>query len=302
MQNRLDIYDDGHRERARLDLTQINGLGRINPRLQLVFEGQPSPHCKIQLTEITLRLESDGELIGESRVTGVDISSNNSHVVFEVVVSPRVLRHITNGIGSTSTVIQMDATLRGQGQLWIDPTAPQIQGFVEAEPGQWKDIRIREGSRTTLQIPRGDWYESIIGRVNNDQFLYLEIALPRGGGTLGAEWRNAVDLLHKAEQAYVSGDDASVFVHLRGAQDALPGAKQAVLSGITDEKKRYALDTILKQTGAFFHSGRHVATEGVDAGSFPVDHLDAAFALDLMRVLLSHLSLLLSAEKQRAGA
>jgi len=62
------------------------------------------------------------------------------------------------------------------------------------------------------------------------------------------------------------------------------------------------LDELLKKVGEFLHAGRHVSTEGTEQGTFAVDHLDAAFAIDLMRVLLSHLSLMLSSERRRAAA
>ncbi len=52
----------------------------------------------------------------------------------------------------------------------------------------------------------------------------------------------------------------------------------------------------LDSFGKYLHDGRHVSEEG---GQFPVDHLDAAFAHDMTRVLLSHLSLMLTAEERR---
>jgi hypothetical protein len=46
---------------------------------------------------------------------------------------------------------------------------------------------------------------------------------------------------------------------------------------------------------AYLHSGRHVTTGGEQAGTFPVDHIDAGFALNLMQVLLSYTSRALAA-------
>ena len=132
------------------------------------------------------------------------------------------------------------------------------------------------------------------------QYRYLEVVLPRSDEVLKQDWAKAVANLDNAERAYASGDDAAVFLHLRGALDALPGAKKAVLDDVRDEKKRGYLDAVLVKAGEFLHGGRHVAANGTLAGTFAVDHMGAAFALDLMRVLLSHLSLMLSGERQRA--
>lgn len=38
------------------------------------------------------------------------------------------------------------------------------------------------------------------------------------------------------------------------------------------------------------HHGRHVATEGPDAGAFPVNRIDADAAISLVRVMFSYIS------------
>jgi hypothetical protein len=133
----------------------------------------------------------------------------------------------------------------------------------------------------------------------NEQYRYLEVALPRSDDPLHQEWANSLSHLDEAERAYAAGDDVAVFSRLRASLDALPGAKKAILDGIADDEKRQRLDELLKRAGEFLHSGRHVSSTGSTAGTFPVDHMDAAFALDLMRVMLSHLSLMLSAERDQ---
>jgi hypothetical protein len=51
--------------------------------------------------------------------------------------------------------------------------------------------------------------------------------------------------------------------------------------------------------GGYLHCGRHVDAARPEAGTFPVDHLDASFTLDVMRVTLAHLSQILAAEVRR---
>ena len=302
MLNTLDIGEGVGRHRASLNLQDVSGIGRLNPRLQLSFTAHPVPHATVVLSDVTLRLEHRQELIGEGRVAGQRLY-DGSAVTFEVVTSQRLLRHITDGLAPEILDVQLDARLRGVGHFSVDPTALTSPGPLrianDPEPGQSKDFELSAGMPSTLQIARGAWYGRVLAPTRNEQYRYLEVALPRDDEELGAEWANAVAHLDGAEQAHASGDDATVFLRLRGAIDSLPGAKQQILAGISDTDKRADLDALLKQAGKFLHDGRHVAADGVQAGTFPVDHLDAAFALDLMRVLLSHLSLMLSAERER---
>ena len=71
---------------------------------------------------------------------------------------------------------------------------------------------------------------------------YLEVHLPPVVSPASDGWRQALANFHAAERSYVIGDDAAVFNHLRGAFDALPGAKQHVVDAVTNETKRKALD------------------------------------------------------------
>lgn len=79
-----------------------------------------------------------------------------------------------------------------------------------------------------------------------------------------------------------------------------PGRRKRSWPAFTNATKRKAVDDLLTKAGAYLHSGRHVSQAGADAGEFPVDRIDAGLALDLMRVLLSHLSLILGAEVRRS--
>ena len=299
----IEILEGGWRNYATLDLKSVASLGRIIPRLQLNFEGRPESYTKVVLDDATLRLEFRNELIGEGRVTGIEITYDRSAVTFEVVTSQRLLRHVTDGLTSADPVVQLDARLHGRGRVRVDPSAPESNRMARPvgwEPGQWWPFALHAGMPSALQFSRADWYQQVLSPTRSERFRYLEVALPLDDSALGAEWGKAVGLLVNAERAYAAGDDPSVFQQLRGALDSLPGAKQQILAGISDDKKRADLENLLKQAGQFLHDGRHVAADGEQAGTFPVNHLDAAFAVDLMRVLLSRLSLMLSADRQRA--
>lgn len=289
---------EGSRSIAELDMQNASGLGRLNPRLQLVFLSRSEEHSgitlrNIVLADVTLRLEYGHELVGEGRITGHALGEGHSFQL-EVVTSHRLLQYVTGGLTPGAPNLELRASLRGL--VRVHPEHPQSDA---QEPCLAREIYLRPGALDPLQIARAAWYESVLSPTRNEQYRYLEIALPRDDQALTAEWGKTVALLDEAERAYALGDDAAVFFQLRGAFDALPGAKQRILDGITDAKKHARLDSLLHQAGQFLHAGRHVSVSGEQQGEFPVDHLDAGFALDLMRVLFSHLSLMLSAEGAR---
>ncbi|SRR5579875_123129 len=298
----LDLRD---RERIRgtLELTSLAAIGRIAPRLLLRFRARPTKSVHVVLEDVSLTIRFNQERIGAGRTLHTDISHDLTDVNFEVPTTHRLLRHITDGIPSGASKFQLEAHLEGLARWRLDPGAPLDQGggqlVNDPPPGEWAIFTLGGGSPGHLQISRSEWFEQVLGPTRNEHYRYLEIALPREDAALRTEWGRAVELLANAEKAYALGDDAAVFLHLRGALDALPGAKKQILDGISNRKKRTQLDTLLNEAGKFLHFGRHIDADGSTVGTYPVDHLDAAFALDLLRVLLSHLSLMLAAERLR---
>ena len=281
----------------------MGAVGRLNPRLQLYFLAQPGQHAKAILDDVTLRLEYQNELVGTGRVTAVNVHHNDTPVNFEVVTSQQLLRFITDTLISNQTFVQFDAKLSGTASCWVDPasiTQGRARMVNDPEPGTWTRFQVSRGSSTPLQLPRSEWYERVLAQTRNEQYLYLEVALPKDHPALVAKWNRAMSHLRSAEKAYAAGDDPGVFQYLRGWLHALPGAKKNILDSLSKEKKRRDLDDLLARAGAYLHNGRHVAEDGTDAGELPVDRLDAAFALDLMRVLLSHMSIMVAAGRERS--
>jgi hypothetical protein len=234
------------------------------------------------------------------------VQSDNSPVTFEVATSQRLLQYITGGLQPSATVVELEAKLSGFVLVTMDESQPDASGWprpaTDPGPGESERRTISDPSESTLQVPRTVWYERVLAPTRNEQYRYLEMALPKDDKALDSEWTSSVNHLVQAEQAYAAGDNPAVFFYLfylRGALDSLPGAKQKVLDDISNPEKRERLNAILKTAGEFLHVGRHVAADGAQQGAFPIDHLDAAFAINLMRVLLSHLSLMLAAERRR---
>jgi len=206
----------GGRAWATLDLQAIGGLGRLSPRLQMYFTARPASYTQVVLEDMTLRLEYRQELIGEGRVVGIPVLYEQSQVTFEVVTSQRLLRHITDGVQPTATVVQLDAKLSGFAFVTLDqnfPTSPDFGRLTtDPGPGQSKRLAISNGMPSPLQVPRAEWYERVLAQTRNEQYRYLEIALPKDDKALGGEWMSAVNHLVQAEQAYAAGDDPAVFL------------------------------------------------------------------------------------------
>jgi hypothetical protein len=93
---------------------------------------------------------------------------------------------------------------------------------------------------------------------------------------------------------YANDNDPAVFLHVRAAIDALPGAKQDIFASLANKDEARLLDALMLAAGNYFHHGRHVATEGAEQGFFPVNHRDARFALNLAKLLIAHTSRVLA--------
>ena len=294
---------DFHRTASKLELNELGASGVLNPRLNFYGEVSLTPEVKEVRLEVSLRLEYRNELIGESKPLRETVDQDDKNVSFEIVTSQRLLRHITDGLPSSQSSFQIDARLQGLGWYYLKPIDERANGYQtgdDPEPGEWKYFELRS-EKQLITIERSEWYGKVLAQTKSEQYRFLEIALPRSDSTLAQEWGKTVEHLQKAERAYAVGDDAAVFSYLNGAREALPGTIQRICDGIHDTHKKKAVNELLAKVGAYIHSGRHVAQTGPEDGKFPVDHMDAAFAIDLMRTVLSHLSLILSTERDRAS-
>jgi hypothetical protein len=297
----IEIQQAGGRSLGRLTLVAVGALGRINPRLQVTFAGHPSSYAEVEIDDVTLRLEHRQELLGEGKASPGRLR-DTTHVAFEVPTSQRLLAYITASLTQAASSFQLDARLTGRGRFSLRSAEPGSVRLVDdPEPGEWRDFLITSGGATSaLVIARSDWYDKVVKQVRGEDFVYLEVAVPRADVPTGGRWRKVLDRLHDAERAYSMGEDAAVFQQLRGAVEALPGYPHEIVASISNAKKRKAVDDLLAKAGSYLHAGRHVSQVGTDTGEFPVDHLDAAFALDLMKVTVAHLSLILGTENQLA--
>jgi hypothetical protein len=288
----------GNRMQVNLDLQSVGALGRISPRLLLVFHAEtPNERTQVEFHDLRARVTFEDELLGETRVAGDHIRSHGTSVSLDVPTSHRLLGFVTDRLGPNAAValnVEWDGILK---VLW-QPNESDMRFQGEPEPGVWTEIAVDGANhKQYVAIPRSEWYSRVVAPLGSIDIVFTEIAVPKG--PLGDQWKAANALLAKAEQAYATGDDPAVFLHLRGAIDALPGAKKAIFDDLPEPKRSY-VNELAKALGSYLHSGRHVAELAAGEAGFPVDHIDARFAMNLTRVLLSYTSVALAAAQLRA--
>jgi hypothetical protein len=291
--------NSGNRTQALINLEWVGARGLVSPRLLLCFHAQtPNERTRIEFHDIRVRVMFGQELLGETRITGEQVGSQGRSIQLEIPTTHRMLNHVTDQLGVKE---QVTLTLGWYGILRVlwEASDSDARYPGDPEPGVWTDSQIDEGNHEQqIMIPRSDWYSRVVTPVGTSDFIFTEVAVPRG--PVGDDWRIAIDLLGQAEKAFVLGDDAAVFLHLRGAIDALPGAKKNIFDDLPEPRREY-VDDLTKRIGEFLHEGRHVVDIKDGIKGFPVNHIDARFALNLVKALLSYVSIAIHAAKSQSA-
>ena len=288
----------GTRTQALIDLQSVGARGVVSPRLLLVLHAAPpNERSSIEFHDMRARVMLGQELLGETRITGEQVLSQGRSIQLEIPTTHRMLNHVTDQLGAQA---QVSLTLGWYGILRVlwEPGDSDARYQGDPEPGVWTVFQIDEGNHEQpIMISRSDWFSRVVTAVGTSDFIFTEVAVPKG--PIGDDWRFAINLLDQAEKAFVLGDDAAVFLHLRGAFDALPGAKKNIFGDLPEPLRKY-LNALAKEIGEFLHAGRHVAELVDGSKSFPVNHIDARFAINLVRVLLSYASIAIHAAKTQS--
>jgi hypothetical protein len=266
---------------------RVGASGRLSPLINLFLKIETEDH-QMRIPSLFVELWSGGELIGDGYVSGATLRKYARQAQVSVRTSHRAIEWVTHRLGRESSV---SLELRLSGAIQFRPDA-NTGGVTES----WVDDELaRTGVGHQITISRSDWFEHVLKPVRHTDFIYLEVATPHGPAK--EQWNEAIQLLNDAERAYALGDDVSVFANLRGCLESLPGAKTAIFDSVADPGKRKAIDSLTKELVNYLHTGRHVASsDSPEAGTFPVNHIDAAFALSAVKVLLAYASLILAAE------
>lgn len=254
--------------------------GRLAPVLTAGLSIAPPGTEQLRLDHLLVELHCNAEIVGEGHIVGAEVNplpSSKPETDVRIGTTPRLIDFMTDQLGSAGRLrleFRVAGAFRHRDQGAPDWSEDSIPGYQSPIVGD---------------VKRSDWIERVLTPVRNADFVFLEVAVPRG--STGNAWRSATAMLRKAEDAYAAGDDDAVFGRLRGALDSFPGAKQNIFEGVLDTDKRRHLDRLYKAYGDYLHLGRHVGDERSDSpGVFPVNHMDARAAIGMMKVMLSYAS------------
>lgn len=272
----------GNQTWLKLRPQRVTGSGKLMPRLVFDLEATtPRERMEVQIQQLQARLLVSDEVAGYGSFTGAVVGPWGTSVRLEVPISASALDFIDAELVGERIAL----TLEVSGILYGKNDNDDVPRHASSpKPGEWTSLCF--GTSTTVALPfeaaRSDWFTNVRGPLGSLRYLFVEIPLPKDSGPLAA----AGDRLRDAERALVMGHEAEVFAQCRGAIDALPGAKKNIFDNVTNRDEAAALDALVLHAGNYLHHGRHVGPEG----SFPVTGQDARFALNLTKVIISHVA------------
>ena len=268
---------------ARLDPEAVHGRGIVAPRLVFQFKGR----CAREKMDVQIHFMHGELMVGEERLgqgtlTGAHLAPIECQLELEVPVSRAALEYIDRAVtgSAVDVALRLSGWLRARDLNEDGPnyaSRPQSGEWVFENFGQARDTRLH------FQIPRSEWFSKVLEPIGTIEYICTEIAIPRADSVL----RQAANHLQNAERALREGHDAQVFLSCRGAWESLPGAPREVFDNLESGQEREKLNDLMRAAGSYFHLGRHTAEEGPRAGEFAVDHGDAAFALNLSKLLMA---------------
>ncbi len=285
---------DGTRSWLDVEILGLRGLGRLSPRLDLRLAAcTPSAGITTTLKVVRAELFWNEELIGCGLLLEDTFHDRDSQRQLELPTTRRLVQEITNHLGTSSSV-SFQVRFSGSAIVTVAPDSVATASGGGSEAGQPVPVVFAPDNNTmNFSLPRTAWFDDVVGKLGDSDYIPLELLVPRSA--LGEPWRKALSHVTNAKRAHALGDDPAVFGHLRGALDSVPGAKQEIFDALP-EPKRTEVDALVTALGKFLHAGRHIDQA---TGGFPVDHIDAGFALNLMDVLLSYASRALEAAATR---
>jgi len=282
---------DGTKTWARLRAGHVVGRSKIAPVLAFdVYARTPRERMRCQLHVIRGELLAGVERLGEGTSTGIELQNAEYSFTLEIPVGRAALDYLDTI--ASGDHIQLVLRLTGWVRACDDN---EDAGRFASQPsaGEWVFEAFGAGRQTelTFAVARSEWFARVLQPIGTTEYVSTELLLPLGDASM----RQSVERLCEADRAFALGDDPTVFARCRAALDALPGAPKSIFVGLSDADEQKELDDLVGAAGRYFHRGRHVARGGTPrAGDFPVDHGDARFALNLIKVIVAHVSKVLS--------
>lgn len=261
-----------------LTFERVWAEGRILPRVQLSFRGQPvKEQSRVDVEQLRAEVWADGELlgIGGMRELSTPLLHHGGTLQVVVPISREVLVYIDERSRSDHISLRID--LRAEVR-WRHESDGQVEGWADG----------KAFSQGTITIARSDWILNVVGPLAMEEFLLMELAIPPYPD--GERWKEAARHLAEAELFYHEGDDPEVLRRCFAALQALADTPAHGLVLEWDPVKRARLDDALSAVKSYLNSGRRVSSSPVEQDIFSVDHRDAAFALGQTKVWLSYVA------------
>jgi hypothetical protein len=264
-----------------VEVVSVQGVGKIVPRLVVVL-GIATAHegMRARLLQLNAEVKLGDEVVGLGALieVGQEVGNSITHARLSIPVTNQALSFIEeNFVGPTLRLaVEFSGSFDGTNRRPMTTAdATEVSAAFNRTPFQ-------------IAIPRSDWIHSVLQPVGYGDYVSLDFPLPPVPDR--ERWKKSLDHLRAADEQLLAGDDAGVLQHCRAAfeRGALEGAPQHIFDGVADERKRAALNNLVKATVDFFHCGRHVSADGPAQGTFPVDHRDARFALSLAKLTLAY--------------
>jgi hypothetical protein len=274
----------------RLTFSYMRADGRISPRIVFTFDARTLiPEQRMQIAQLNVWLSFQNEVLamGWVREVGRELDSSDQSLTFVVPITHPAIHFVLEHLRDH----EIQLTLQFSGAMFARDDRPLAQwqgGTPGMQPGKWFLAPIRD-TNLVVNIPRSDWVKYVLEPVGFGNYVLMEMPVPSVPDR--ERWRTALEHLTQAGEQFALGNDPGVFQYCRAAFESLEGFPKNIFAAVEDEEKRKSVDTLLKESQHYFHSGRHISETG---GMFPVDHRDAEFALALARFFMAYIAKLLT--------
>ena len=137
-------------------------------------------------------------LVGEGHIYGTSVASTERTEMLEIPTTHRIIQYMTDTLG-TGTALDLQARWSGLARIILNPNGTK-RFATDPEPGESVEHQIHDSGPINYQISRSDWYSKVLSPIRQKDYVYFEVAVPRGNAA--SAWRNSLALLARAEEAY----------------------------------------------------------------------------------------------------
>ena len=137
-----------------------------------------------------------------------------------------------------------------------------------------------------------DWNTKVLEPIGWNKHILFSFPVPTYGPD--GEFFEIARELRLADDAYLRGDDASVFAHVYNAWDPfIHASREDVASkaaGENDGNKKGTILQLITTVKRLANGGRHLPESRSSQGGFPVDHIDSEYLRALAHISVAYLA------------